>query len=85
MAMLHGMRDDERPIGMSAWEEELLALERVDARHLKKLERQVKNFRCTTVWSLVVEAMALDTQKHVRILEFLRGHARATERPGAPV
>jgi hypothetical protein len=60
--------------------EKLLALENEDAKHLKELEKQFKDFRRTTIWPLLAELMALDTQKHIRILEFLLHHAKQTAR-----
>jgi hypothetical protein len=60
--------------------ERLLALEKDDARQLKDLEKQFKDFRRTTIWPLLTELMASDTAKHIRILEFLLHHARQTAR-----
>jgi rubrerythrin len=60
--------------------ERLLALEKDDARQLKDLEKQFKDFRRTTIWPLLTELMAADTDKHIRILEFLLNHARQTAR-----
>jgi hypothetical protein len=60
--------------------EELLALERDDAGQLKDLEKRFKDFRHTTMWPLLAELMALDTKKHIQILEFLIDHAKQTAR-----
>jgi hypothetical protein len=60
--------------------EKLLALEKEDAKQLKDLEKRFKDFRRTTVWPLLAELMAIDTEKHIRILEFLLHHARQTAR-----
>ena len=60
--------------------ERLLAIEKEDAEQLKDMERRFKDFRRTTIWPLLAELMAFDTQKHIRILEFLLHHARQTAR-----
>jgi rubrerythrin len=60
--------------------DELIAFEKRDARQLKELQKTLKDVRQTTIWALLPELMALDTEKHVRILEFLREHARRTAR-----
>jgi hypothetical protein len=62
--------------------EKLLAFERQDAKELKDLEKRFKDYRRTTIWPLLTELMALDTQKHIRILEFLLHHAKQTARAG---
>jgi rubrerythrin len=54
----------------------LLDVERRDSHDLKALEKSLKDVRQTTVWPLLVDLMILDTEKHVRILEFLRRHAQ---------
>ena len=63
--------------------EKLLAIEKDDARQLKDLEKRFKDFRRTTIWPLLAELMAFDTQKHIRILEFLLHHAKQTTRDTA--
>jgi hypothetical protein len=63
--------------------EKLLAIEKDDAKQLKDLEKRFKDFRRTTVWPLLTELMALDTQKHIRVLEFLLHHAKQTARDAA--
>jgi rubrerythrin len=60
--------------------EALLDLEKDDAKQLKDLEKRFKDFRHTTIWPLLAELMALDTQKHIQILEFLLDHAKQTAR-----
>ena len=60
--------------------EQLLAFEKEDAKQLKDLKKRFKDFRRTTIWPLLAELMAYDTQKHIRILEFLLHHARQTAR-----
>jgi hypothetical protein len=56
----------------------LLAFERQDAKELKQLARQITDMRDTTLWSLVIELMRADTAKHIKILTFIRDHAKAT-------
>jgi hypothetical protein len=60
--------------------EKLLAVEKDDAKQLRDLEKRFKDFRRTTIWPLLTELMAFDTQKHIRILEFLLHHAKQTVR-----
>jgi hypothetical protein len=55
-----------------------LALEREDTRMLRRLAREFKPIRDTTLLELLVQVMQLDTEKHIRILEFIRKHARDT-------
>jgi len=69
--------DAERLLGTL---EDLLALENDDAKQLKDLEKRFKDFRHTTMWPLLAELMALDTRKHIQILEFLIDHAKQTAR-----
>ncbi len=53
-----------------------LEQERADAASLKKMSRELKDFKDTTMWPLLVKVMEKDTAKHIEILEFLRNHAR---------
>jgi rubrerythrin len=66
-------RHDEE---LARWVDSFLQFEREDQRELKSLARNLKDVRDTTLWGLVVELMQLDTQKHIKILEFLREHVR---------
>lgn len=56
--------------------ERLLNQERADAHELRRLVKELKDFRHTTMWALLVELMEMDTAKHIAILEFVSGHAR---------
>lgn len=47
----------------------LLAAERADRRELRALRRRLRPVADTTLWSLLVDLMALDTEKHLRILK----------------
>ncbi len=52
---------------------ELLRFERDDARRLHQLRRDLRPVADTTIWPLLVEAMELDTKKHVLILKHILG------------
>jgi rubrerythrin len=69
---------EQDPKALSAAVDELLTVEHDDTHHLRQLRKELKDFRHTTIWSLLVELMESDTQKHIKILEFLRDHAKAT-------
>lgn len=56
--------------------DELLAIEKEDERELKRLTKELKDFKDTTLWSLVLEVMRADNAKHRMILKFIRDHAR---------
>jgi len=58
--------------------DELLAIEKDDRRQLRELQGGMKDMRRTTIWPLVLELMQLDTEKHIKILEYLRAHAAKT-------
>jgi rubrerythrin len=55
--------------------EQLLQKEHEDARELKRLQRELRDVKDTTLWSLLVELMQRDTQKHIAILRFAKKHA----------
>jgi len=57
----------------------LLAFERDDEKGLERLQKELRPVRNTTLFSLLVELMELDTKKHIAILEFIR--RKATDRP----
>jgi rubrerythrin len=56
--------------------EELLTIEEEDVRELKQLQQELRAVKDTTLWSLLVELMQRDTQKHIAILRFVQNHAR---------
>ena len=70
---LHGLRSDRERI--KAVTERLLAVERADAKELKRFERSLREVRDTTLWALLVELMQADTAKHIKILSFIRDRA----------
>ena len=53
---------------------EFLEVERADERDLHHLQKSLKDVKDTTIWNLLVEMMALDTEKHQLILRFLEDH-----------
>jgi ATP-dependent DNA ligase len=54
---------------------ELLALEREDARELRRLRRAIQGASVPPLLSLLVELMIHDTRKHIGILRAIRGRA----------
>ena len=75
---------EQDPEELIAVVEDLLEVEHRDSDHLKELDKMLKDVRRTTVWPLLLELMELDNQKHIRILEFLRRHARRTAHGDVP-
>ena len=59
---------------LAALTEEFLNAERTDRRELRELRRELRTFRETSLWTLLVEMMEQDTEKHIRLLTFLRDH-----------
>lgn len=55
--------------------EKLLQKERQDEQELKRLQREFRDVKDTTLWSLLVDLMVRDTQTHMAILTFARKHA----------
>lgn len=53
----------------------LLKREEQDLRDLRRLEGELHDVRDTTLWSLLIDLMQRDTQKHIAILRFARDHA----------
>ena len=51
-----------------------LAAERTDQRSLRALRRELRPYRSSNLWALLVELMAHDTAKHILLLNFLRDH-----------
>jgi hypothetical protein len=56
--------------------ERFLEVEKADLRELKELEKQLKDFKTTTLWALLVQIMRDDTEKHIRILSFIHDRLR---------
>jgi hypothetical protein len=55
----------------------LREFEEDDARNLVQLRKRLKPFADTTIWTLIVELLQLDTKKHITILRFLERHQAA--------
>lgn len=68
--------------GFMAATERFIEMERRDAVELDRLRRELGSVPGTTLWSLLVDMMHLDTQKHLRILHFIRD--RSLERRVRP-
>jgi rubrerythrin len=51
-----------------------IEFEHEDAASLKALSRQLRSSETGTLWRLLVELMELDSQKHLRILDYLKRH-----------
>ncbi len=54
---------------------ELLENEERDIGELKRLQRELRDVKDTSLWGLLVELMQRDTEKHIAILKFVREHA----------
>ncbi len=54
---------------------DLLENEKRDLDELKRLQRELRDVKDTTLWGLMVELMQRDTEKHIAILKFVREHA----------
>jgi hypothetical protein len=50
--------------------------EEIDLEELRKLRKEMSPLEDTTLWSLLVKLMELDTLKHMEILNFVRRHAK---------
>ena len=70
---LDGLRHDRERILEST--RRLLDAEREDAAQLKALAKDLKDVHDTTLWGLLVDLMQADTDKHIKILSFIRDHA----------
>lgn len=68
-------RSEDRRAALIAATDRLLAFEREDMSSLRHLEKELRPVRHTTLFSLLVELMELDTKKHIAILEFIRRNA----------
>jgi hypothetical protein len=52
--------------------EQLLDKEQQDALELKRLQRELRDVKDTSLWGLLVDLMERDTQKHIAILKFVK-------------
>jgi hypothetical protein len=60
---------------LAATTTQLLALERRDRKELGQLRKELATVASTSLWPLLIEILELDTDKHIKILEFLRRFA----------
>ena len=60
--------------------EGLLRKEREDERELKRLALDLRSSKDSTLWSLLVDLMQRDTQKHIAILRFVEKRTRAASK-----
>lgn len=58
---------------------QLLDRERQDRRELNRLRRELRDFSDTTAWTLLIDTMLLDTEKHMQLLRFVLQHVRADQ------
>jgi rubrerythrin len=56
--------------------EKLLEKEQQDALELKRLQREMRDVKDTSIWGLLVDLMERDTQKHIAILKFVKKHIK---------
>ena len=49
----------------------LLDMERKDRVELRRLRKRLRPFTNASLWRLIIDLMALDTEKHIRILELV--------------
>ena len=69
----HWGEDRDRVVGLT---EELITEEERDAAELRRLAKELRDVKDTTMWHLIVRLMEMDTDKHLEILKFVRKHAR---------
>jgi hypothetical protein len=55
---------------------QLIESEEQDARELKRFQHELRDVKDTSLWSLLVDLMQRDTQKHIALLRFVRKHTR---------
>ena len=54
----------------------LLQHEKSDLAELKRLRKELRDVKDTTLWGLLVDIMMRDTEKHIAILHFVEEHAQ---------
>ena len=54
--------------------DQLIDREQADLQELKKLQKDIRDIKDTTLWSLLVELMQRDTDKHIAMLRFVQQH-----------
>lgn len=53
---------------------DLIRAEERDRAELQRLRKRLRPYADTTLWSLIVDTLVLDTEKHLRILKFILSH-----------
>jgi rubrerythrin len=59
--------------------DQLLKQELEDAQELKRLGRELRDVKDTSLWSILVDLMQRDTEKHIAILRFAKKHTRRSK------
>lgn len=54
--------------------DQLIDREQADRQELKKLQKDIRDIKDTTLWSLLVDLMQRDTEKHIAMLRFVQKH-----------
>lgn len=54
----------------------LVRHEEMDLESLRRIRKEMDSVKDTTLWTLLVQMMELDTLKHMEILNFVRRHAK---------
>lgn len=75
-----GAGDGDDPAALLRTTEELLALEKADLAELRGLAKRLRQVEDTAWRAVVVDAMELDTRKHVLLLEAVADLLRAARR-----
>jgi rubrerythrin len=60
--------------------ERLLEREKQDAEELKRLHKELRDVKDTSLWDLLVSNMRADTDKHIAVLEFVLRHTPKPEK-----
>jgi hypothetical protein len=66
------------PVAVRAATKTLTESEERDARELKHLHRELREVKDTSLWSILVDLMERDTEKHLAVLRFVREHTPAS-------
>jgi len=73
--LTHGDAGNEALAEETQW---LILAEKSDHAELARLRKRLSSFRSVSLWTLVVDLMLLDTQKHIRILELVEKNVEST-------
>jgi rubrerythrin len=60
--------------------DQLLKKEQDDAQELRRLGHELRDVKDTSLWSLLIDLMQRDTEKHIAILRFAKKHTRPRKR-----